>query len=283
MDTAKSIKEVHDFFGVMEVTYRFFSASVLRHGRFVKIQKDKGLKVLEIPHLSDTRWACHFFAVNLYKVRFSCLLEVLDEIVVVGNGTEAVEALGILAILKSFSFIILLMTFDSILGLTKPLSDVFQSKHLNLAAALEMVDSVTEIMVERRSDAYFESHIWRPAKEIAEHTAIAIAPPTSSRRTTLPSRLQDSCVLEVTGGRASDSMMPVAQTYKVIYFNVIDKILLELRHQFGESRPILQSLAALSPKHPSFLENAAVQPLAEEYDINITALMNQLDILKVML
>ena len=92
MDTAKSIK---DFFGVMEVAYRFFSASVLRHGRFVKIQKDKGLKVLEIPHLSDTRWACRFFAVNLYKVRFSCLLEVLDEIVVVGNGTEAAEALGI--------------------------------------------------------------------------------------------------------------------------------------------------------------------------------------------
>ena len=66
VDTAKTIKEVSDFFGAMEITYRFFSASVLRHGRFVKIQKDKGLKVLEIPHLSDTRWACRFFAVNLY-------------------------------------------------------------------------------------------------------------------------------------------------------------------------------------------------------------------------
>ena len=44
----------------------------------------------------------------------------------------------------------------------------------------------------------------------------------------------------------------VFEAYKVIYF--IDKIMLELEHHFGESKPILNSIAALSPKNPSFLK-----------------------------
>ena len=81
VDTTKSIKEVSDFLGIMELTYRFFSVSTLRHDRFVNAQKERGLKVLEIPQLSDTRWACRFFAVNLYKSRFMCLFEALDELI----------------------------------------------------------------------------------------------------------------------------------------------------------------------------------------------------------
>ena len=95
VDTAKALKEVSDFFGAMQLTHRFFSASVLRHGKFVKAQEDKKLKVLEIPQLSDTRWSCRYFAVNLYKQRYSCLIEVLDEIAESGNGDEAAEAEGI--------------------------------------------------------------------------------------------------------------------------------------------------------------------------------------------
>lgn len=34
----------------------------------------------------------------------------------------------------------------------------------------------------------------------------------------------------------------------------IDKVLMELQHRFGEPRPVLQSIAALSPKCPTFLE-----------------------------
>jgi hypothetical protein len=147
VDTAKGIKEVRDFFGVMEMTYRFFSASTLRHEKLVNAQKEKRLKVLEIPQLSDTRWACRYFAVNLYKSRYDCLVEALEEVIENSNDrTEAAEATGILAQIQKFSFLILLTTFDSILGLTKPLSDALQVKHLNLSAALELVDSVIGLL-----------------------------------------------------------------------------------------------------------------------------------------
>ena len=118
MDTTKSIKEVSDFFGIMELTYRYFSVSTLRHDRFVNAQKRKGVKVLEIPQLSDTRWDCRFFAVNLYKSRFACLIEALDDLIEESRDrTEAAEASGILSQIQKFFFLVLLSTFDSILSL----------------------------------------------------------------------------------------------------------------------------------------------------------------------
>lgn len=44
VDTAKGVKEVNDFFGVMELAYHFFSASTLRHDKLVNTQKEKQLK-----------------------------------------------------------------------------------------------------------------------------------------------------------------------------------------------------------------------------------------------
>lgn len=74
------------------------------------------------------------------------------------DRTEAAEATGILAQIK-FSFLIL-TTFDSILGLTKPLSDALQAKHLNLSAALELVDSIVQVMKQRRSEEdYFQNPV----------------------------------------------------------------------------------------------------------------------------
>ena len=89
-----------------------------------------------------------------------------------------------------------------------------------------MVKSVTQVIKTRRSNEYFEKCIWKPAKEIAEHANIAIAPP--SRRTRLPTRYQDCHVLECTGGRSDNCMSSVSQTYRVIYFSVIDKMVIEL-------------------------------------------------------
>ena len=61
VDATKGVKEANDFFGIMGLTYRFFSASTLRHEKLVQAQVKKNLKVLEIPQLSDTRWSCRYF------------------------------------------------------------------------------------------------------------------------------------------------------------------------------------------------------------------------------
>ena len=119
--------------------YRFISSSTLRHDKLVNTQKEKQLKVLDIPQLSDTRWVCRYLAVNVW---YGCLVEVLEKVIEnSGDRTEAAEATGILAQIQQF-FLILLTTFNSILGLTKPLSDALQVKHLHLSAVFELVDSI---------------------------------------------------------------------------------------------------------------------------------------------
>ena len=63
------------------------------------------------------------------------------------DRTEAAEASGILTQIQKSSFLVLLSTFDTSLGLTKPLSDAFQVKH---SAALELVNSSHEEEKEQR-------------------------------------------------------------------------------------------------------------------------------------
>ena len=99
----------------MELTYWFFSASTRRHEKLVNAQKKNKLKVLEIPQLSDTRWSCRYFAVNLFKLRYECLVEALEEVIDNSSDrTEAAEATGILAQIHSFSFLVFVTTFDCI-------------------------------------------------------------------------------------------------------------------------------------------------------------------------
>ena len=64
------------------------------------------------------------------------------------DGCEKAEAIGLLHQLKSFTFILLLWVFDDILVITKILSDTLQSKELDLARAMELVNSVRETLTE---------------------------------------------------------------------------------------------------------------------------------------
>ena len=160
VNTARGIKEVDDFFGLMEATYRYFSVSSLRHDKLVEAQKEAGLKVMEIPRLSDTRWVCRHVAIQVFSSRYKCIVAALSTIVESSTDrSEAAEATGILLQLQVFSFILYLTIFDDVLGLTKPLSDMLQTKHLDLATAMELVDATSQTISEKRSSEYFTDKI----------------------------------------------------------------------------------------------------------------------------
>ena len=125
--------------------------------------------MLEIPQLSDTRWACRYMAVHLFQTRYECLLEALDDIERSRDRSAAAEARGLVMQLKSLSFLAILCIFEEILGLTKPLSDHLQSKELDLSCAIDLVESVKKTFAEYRSDSHFSSHIWNRVTELA-HT-----------------------------------------------------------------------------------------------------------------
>ena len=131
-------------------------------------------------------------------------------------------------------------------------------------------------MKQRRSDTYFNEHIWKESVQMAEKASIDVTFVT--RRTRIPSRLRNDYVLECTGGR-DQGTESTCEAYKVIYYQVMDKILVELHHRFGEQRPLLHSIAALSPKSPLFLNSQVILPLAEAYKLEQDILQNQLRVL----
>ena len=118
VDTARGNNDVNNFFGLLEAVYRFFSVSTLRHDNFVNSQRLKGLHVLEIPQLSDTRWACRYMAVHLFQTRYECLLEALGNIETSRDRSAVAESHGLMMQLKSLTFLAILCIFEEVLGLS---------------------------------------------------------------------------------------------------------------------------------------------------------------------
>ena len=283
VNTARGIQEVNNFFGLMEAIYRFFSVSTLRHDRFVTDQRQRQLQILEIPKLSDTRWVCRYVAVHLYLVRYECIVDALEGIVEDSRDrVEAAEATGLSCQLQNLSFVLLLCVFKDVLGVTKPLSDHLQSKDLNLAITIELVDSVTEALLSRRVNEYFSDHIWKYAIEIAHERELEIALPNNSKRRTvrLPSRLHQGVVMEVTGSRAAGTSDDPECVYRAVYFQVLDTVLSQLRSRFTESRRVILSIAACSPSSPRFFDADTIRPLALEYNLDMDKLAPQLTVAK---
>ena len=281
VNIARGSKEVNDFFGLLAAVYRFFSVSVLRHDSFVNAQRLKGIPVLEIPQLSDTRWVCRYMAVRLFQTRYVCVLEALIDIQGSRDRTAAGESQGLIMQLKRFSFVVILCIFEEILGLTKPLSDHLQSKELDLSHAMDLVESVQETLKQYRSDSHFSSYIWKRATDLSQERGIDVSSPESRRRASqLPQRLRDGTVLSPTGSRSSINDESSESVYRRVYFDVIDRILSELSKRFDHSGTILKAIAACSPKSSLFFDTEEIKPLAVQYGIDVDLLVPQLAVAK---
>lgn len=282
VDTARGIKEVDNFFGLMEAVYRFFSVSSLRHGRFVQAQKDKNVRIMEIPSLSDTRWVCRYAAIQVFLNRFECLILALEVIVDESKDrSEAAEAVGLSVQLQEFSFLLFLQVFYCVLGVTKPLSDTLQTKQLNLATAIDLVDSTCKTLSDRRSEKYFEGNIWKESLIVAQNMNIDISSPCARKRQSrLPKALQDGVIMAPIGAQETGQIITPLQFYRQRYFEVLDRVINELKVRFTDNRSLITSVASCNPKNKHFFSLEHMQPLAEECGFDVSKLAPQLEVAK---
>lgn len=131
---------------------------------------------------------------------FDALLAALEEIVDSDDHKKAVEAKGPLLQVKSFIFLLLFITFDRVFSCTKRLSDLLQSQHCDLAKATDLVSATIETLDKFRSDSSWQ-HLFDYAQQVAELHDIPVHSLQPKRHTRLPSRFDDSVVLESTGSR----------------------------------------------------------------------------------
>ena len=197
VSTARHIRSCEDFFGVLQLLHSFFSVSAKRHSTFVQVQKDHQLPSMEIPGLSDTRWACRFQSVCVVKERIECIIETLKYICDNStDGQEGAEATGILTQMTTWCFVFHLILFFKLLGITNGLSQMLQSEALDLAGAICLVGATLKTLSDyRKQDKYL--HIYDNTREIANSLNIPLleSQRRSHRTRTSSTRLKDMIVL----------------------------------------------------------------------------------------
>ncbi|KAG0721334.1 hypothetical protein GWK47_046691 [Chionoecetes opilio] len=137
--------------------------------------------------------------------RYEILTETLEDLSIHGrSGEEKALAYGLQQSLNKFETVFLLINFTEIFDITTPLSKVWQSEDMDLAAAVNMAQETIKVLKDRRtSDDHFNT-IWEKAVKFAAGRNITVAQqqPSSSRRQRKPSsRLLGSIVTETIGQR----------------------------------------------------------------------------------
>ena len=112
VDCVCKVQGASEFSALMELLYVFIS-STKAHDLFLKKQAELHLdtKPCQLQQLSDTRWACRYYAVDAICCTYDFAIDTLEAITDGDDKCKAVEGKGILCQVRSFKFLLLLMIF----------------------------------------------------------------------------------------------------------------------------------------------------------------------------
>ena len=259
----KSVTSVSYFFDLLQSLYVFISGSAL-HAKFLEIQTKLSFKrVIELKRQCETRWACRASSIEAIFNTYPAIIQTLEWAISQG-GTRAVDSKGLLFQIMNFDFVLQLHSMKKIFNTTLALSNVLQSKDLDLAKACILVDATIEELEELKSDEMFEM-ILSDAVEFADaHIDQESIYSRPKRQRRMPEGLNDSIVYESTGNEVRDK-----GELKRSYGEAIDTVMQEMRQRFDvRNKSIMRAIQALIPGSEMFFVLEAIQPLATQYSID---------------
>uniref|UniRef100_A0A8C4F7V8 HAT C-terminal dimerisation domain-containing protein n=1 Tax=Dicentrarchus labrax TaxID=13489 RepID=A0A8C4F7V8_DICLA len=227
----------------------------------------------ELQQLGDTRWACRHIACGNVMDRLPAVVQVLEEIASENHPQRAVEARGILAQID-LNFAGSLVLFRKVLSDSNFLSDMLQSKTVDYAKAVELIEALKETLVQYRSQASFEE-MWSDTLDLCQRSNIDTTQRKPKRPRQTTKVLQDTIIHSTLG----QHVVPDSKhTFCVsVYYPVLDNMIGEIGRRFSNTNcNIIQGDQALNPSSPTFLREEAVLLLAEAYDSNIEDLKHEL-------
>lgn len=257
VDCVKHLSVAREFFCLLEKLYCFISTT---KAHVIFLEKQRTLhphqQVIELQRLCDTRWAARYNSVNaVCRTLVDTLLEIAEND---RDAEKAVTARGILHQVKSF--LISLVAFDRILSCTKDLSDQLQSSHVDLATAVELVESTKTVLQEFRSDEQWDIVF----KYVTDLASVHVEPVRSKRKRKLPEHLNSSVVFESIGSREATASC-ISSSYKVdFFFLILDTFLDEMSNRFDDKNlSIMTGIQACHPKCHKFMDLDALQVLID--------------------
>ena len=271
VDSTRNVREASEIFALVETLYVFISTTKA-HAIYVEQQSMlyPNKPVRQLQRLSDTRWACRFFAVDAVYTTYSAILATLQVIADGDDRKKANEATGILLQVQSFKYLTASFLFWCVLSITKGLSDQLQSTKMNMAKAADLVTASIETLQEFRSDEEWDK-LYKYVTDVAKLHDINEAPPRPRRQRRLPSRLSAEAnviiALETIGFRET---VTASNDYKIcLYYPVLDAVILELNSRFaGKNLDLMRSIQCCNPESPHFLNSNYLTTLAEMYRLD---------------
>ncbi|GBN63041.1 hypothetical protein AVEN_167355-1 [Araneus ventricosus] len=117
------------------------------------MQTDRGLIVMELKQISNTRWVCQDSMLRTVYKRFMLLYELLPD--VIENDSNSDRVIEARRLLYQFSpdFIETLFALRHIFEFLKNTSDLLQSPELDNSDALELLEVLQERLNDCRTDA----------------------------------------------------------------------------------------------------------------------------------
>ena len=144
---------------------------------------------------------CRYAAVNAVCRTFDAVLLTVEEVAESTDASKVIEARGLYNQVKSFSFLISLITFDKILICTKQLSEQLQSSTVELSHASELVLATMSLLTEYHTNDYWE-RIYTYTSELAKlHEIDSHTFDIERQQRKRPAHLNDSVLLESVGNR----------------------------------------------------------------------------------
>jgi len=273
VDTVKSVPEADCFFSLLEKLYVYMSGSYV-HQKWLDVQKEMyGGQPRELQKLSDTRWACRALACRNFMDRLPAVLCVLQNISEENHRDRSTDARGLLAQID-LTFISLLATFRKLFGNTKLLSDLLQSPSVDLAMAVDMVESLHDTLQEYRTETFCDQ-LWHDIVETAKQCNIAVENSEKKRSQKVSSKLGGSYVTCTIGLRKGNDDKDTFR--QRLLYPILDSMIGELERRFSKPNClIMKGLQALNPKSSTFLQDNQVFGLGEMYGCDQEDLTHEL-------
>lgn len=265
-DSVKSIREIGDFYDVINNVYVFFGQSLPRWQLLKEsASSEKCIVNLTLKKLCPTRWSSRYDAVLSMNVNFILVLKCLTKIILTSTKSpEVVEATGLVKKISTFDFIVLLVMQSRILENIQIASKFLQRSDINLDDASLVLQRSLKTMTDLRGGF---DEVECQAKKLA--VMWDIEPTMSKKRQkkvkTYFDELSSDCV-----------MYNSLHRFKVrVFYGAIDILIVQLNERFQSMFNISQNFSFLKPNNlVEMSDDDLVQFTSnfyEKYNVDVTS------------
>lgn len=260
VDVVKSIPCCSETLSLLQRLYVFISSSAV-HPKWVEMQKEQHVRIMELKSLSDTRWACQANMISAVCKRLQILVSLLADLADHEEDPDRrITARGLFCQVDK-QFLRNLFGLRSIFSSSKTVSDFLQSSSNNLADAVDLINNFRKELQEMRSEEKLQS-IWDEVETLSQE--LGVPERKLCRQSKMPARFEDSYVEAPIQSTRFENDKYVA--FKRDISAAIDKVQNEVDRRFSKkNESLMRGISSLTPESPIYLEANAIKDFGEEY------------------